>query len=155
MGRHVTPITPMKNGNKNSEKRVCRGIHYTKNACVYVPLYWPLFQDNAPDCALQAPRDKHPHGLGYMGLAATAWVLMGAWVVLGYPYCHPMTTQTHPKGDRRVSEKVEKPMHASLKTAKSSPARAHMGGIDRGYPEFGPLPLLGVHIQEKVLQDPA
>ena len=44
-------------------------------------------------------------GLGYMGLTATTWVPMGA----RYPYCHQTTTQTHAKGDRRVSEKVEFP----------------------------------------------
>ena len=35
------------------------------------------------------------HGQGYMGLGATTWVPMGA------------STSTHPRGDRRVSRKLE------------------------------------------------
>ena len=35
------------------------------------------------------------------------WPLHGSPWVLKYPYCHQMITQTHPRGNRRVSEKVE------------------------------------------------
>ena len=44
-----------------------------------------------------------PHGSGYVGLAATPWVPMGARVL----DCHQMTTQTHPGGDGRISEKIK------------------------------------------------
>ena len=33
------------------------------------------------------------------------WPLHGSPWVLKYPYCHQMITQTHPRGERRVSEK--------------------------------------------------
>ena len=37
-----------------------------------------------------------------------AWrLLRGSPGVLSYPYCHQMITQTHPRGNRRVSENVE------------------------------------------------
>ena len=35
------------------------------------------------------------------------WPLHGSPWALKYPYCHQMITQTHPRGNRRVSEKVE------------------------------------------------
>ena len=35
------------------------------------------------------------------------WPLLGSPWALKYPYCHQMITQTHPRGNRRVSEKVE------------------------------------------------
>ena len=35
------------------------------------------------------------------------WPLRGSPWALKYPYCHPMITQTHPRGSRRVSERVE------------------------------------------------
>ena len=35
------------------------------------------------------------------------WPLRGSPWVLKYPYCHQMITQTQPRGNRRVSEKVE------------------------------------------------
>ena len=38
------------------------------------------------------------HSPTYMGEAAAKWV---PWV-LKYPYCNQMTTQTHPRGDKRV-----------------------------------------------------
>ena len=40
-------------------------------------------------------------GPGHMGLAATMWVPM----MLEYPYCHQMMTQTHPTAYRRVQDK--------------------------------------------------
>ena len=43
------------------------------------------------------------HGSGYKGPAATTWA---PWV-LKYLHCHQMVTQTHPRGDRTVSGKVE------------------------------------------------
>ena len=43
------------------------------------------------------------HGVGYMALVATTWVRR----VVKYPYFHQVITQTHPRGDERVSEKVE------------------------------------------------
>ena len=42
-----------------------------------------------------------PVARGYVGLAATTWMPM----VLEYPYCHVMITQTHPRGNRRVLKK--------------------------------------------------
>ena len=33
--------------------------------------------------------------------------IRGSLWVVKYPYCHQMTTQTHPRGDKRVSEKNE------------------------------------------------
>ena len=53
-------------------------------------------------CTFGTTEEPTTHGPGYTGLMATAWV----WV-LKYPYCHQMITQTHPRGERRVSEKVE------------------------------------------------
>ena len=45
---------------------------------------------------------------GPMARATWAWrLLSGSLWVLKYLYCHQMITQTHPKGDKRVSEKVE------------------------------------------------
>ena len=35
------------------------------------------------------------------------WSLRGPPLVLKYPYCHQMITQTHPRGNKRVLEKVE------------------------------------------------
>ena len=35
------------------------------------------------------------------------WPLRGCPWALMYPYCHQMITQTQPRGNRRVSEKVE------------------------------------------------
>ena len=42
-------------------------------------------------------------GSGYMGLAATMCVPMSGRA----PYCHQMTIQTHPRGDKRVSENIQ------------------------------------------------
>ena len=43
-----------------------------------------------------------------MARAIWAWQpLRGSPWVLKYPYCHQIITQTHPRGNRRVSEKVE------------------------------------------------
>ena len=63
--------------------------------------------------------------------------LRGSPWVLESPYCHQMIPQTHPSGDRRVSEKheisnvrncsVNACERENLKMAHSSPARAHMG----------------------------
>ena len=62
---------------------------------------------------------RRAHGPGYMGLAATTWVPVGARV----PISSQMITQTHPRGDRTISEKIKlwkffQLMHANLKTAK-------------------------------------
>ena len=35
------------------------------------------------------------------------WPLRGSPWALKYPYWHQMITQTHPRGNRRVSEKVK------------------------------------------------
>ena len=35
------------------------------------------------------------------------WPLHGSPWVLKYPHCHQMITQTHPRGNKKVSEKVE------------------------------------------------
>ena len=35
------------------------------------------------------------------------WPLRGSPWALKYPYCHQMITQTQPRGNRKVSEKVE------------------------------------------------
>ena len=43
-------------------------------------------------------------------MARATWAeqrLHGSPRVLKYLYCHQMTTQTHPRGDRRVSKKVK------------------------------------------------
>ena len=40
------------------------------------------------------------YGMGYMGLAATTWVLK-------YPYCHQIITQTRPRDGNRVSQEAE------------------------------------------------
>ena len=43
-------------------------------------------------------------------MARAIWAcrpLGGSQWVLKYPYCHSIITQTHPRGDRRVSEKGE------------------------------------------------
>ena len=74
---------------------------------------------------------------GAMARAIWAWhPLRGSPWVLKYPYCHSIITQTHPMGGRRVFEKVEffgnlagvTKQPSSVKTAKSSLARAHRGG---------------------------
>ena len=72
-----------------------------------------------------------------------------------------MITQTYPSSSRRVSEKCKnsrnfQPIYANLKTAESSPARAH-GGVKWGYLEFGrktPIVGIGVHVQEKSCSGP-
>ena len=56
--------------------------------------------------------------------------LPGSLWVLEYPYCHQMTTQTHPRGNKRILEKIKNSKNfqcsgANLKMAKSSRARAH------------------------------
>ena len=35
------------------------------------------------------------------------WPLRGTLWALKYPYCHQMITQTHPRGNGRLSEKIE------------------------------------------------
>ena len=45
---------------------------------------------------------------GPMARATWAWRLLRGFLwVLKYPYCHQMNTQTHPRADIRVSEKVK------------------------------------------------
>ena len=59
----------------------------------------------------QPPDVREAHGLGYMGPAATTWVPMGAQI----PYCHQMITHTHPRGNKRVLEKVSFAKEKKLK----------------------------------------
>ena len=102
----------------------------------------------------------HNGNFGAFGrpMAQATWArrpLRGSPWVFRYPYCHQMITQTHPKGDERVSEKVkifQVPLNSlsSVKTAESSPARGQKGG-GPGVPRVwtqGPCHGLGVHIQK-------
>ena len=104
-----------------------------------------------------------------MAHATWAWrLLRGSPWVLKYPYCHQMITQTHPRGDGQVSEKIEFSENCqvtlnsltSVKTAKSSLARGHVGGGGGGATggtrswDPGPPPWVrGSIYKKKVLQD--
>ena len=88
------------------------------------------------------------HGSGYMGLAATTWVPMGAQVPVLSLNHHPNPSQGRQKGfrKRQISEILQVSLNSlsGVKTAKSSPARGHMGGADWGYLELGPgTPAMG------------
>ena len=48
-----------------------------------------------------------PRPLGDYPNRWAQWPLHGSPWVLKYPYCHQLITQTHPRGNERVSEKVE------------------------------------------------
>ena len=64
-----------------------------------------------------------------MAPATRAWrPLHGSLWVLKYPYCHQMTTQPLPRGDRRVSEKVKCSTIFS-RHMLALHARGHMGGV--------------------------
>ena len=89
------------------------------------------------------------HGPGYMGLAATAWVPMGAQVPVVSLNDHPNPSQGQRKGftkNRILKKKFQASLNSlpPVKTAKSSLARGHMGGANWGYLELGPgTPAMG------------
>ena len=66
-------------------------------------------------------------GPSYMGQMATTW---SSWV-LKYPYYQQMITQTHPGGDRRVSENVEFWNFSGATILNISNIRAFGGLMDR------------------------
>ena len=71
---------------------------------------------------------------GVSGPNSTYPWLPALWALVGleHPYCHQMTTQTHPRGDSRVSEKVKNlKMLSWLSTAMSSNFRA-LGFLGKG-----------------------
>ena len=93
------------------------------------------------------------------------WPLRGSPWALKYPYCHQMITQTHPRGNgkvfmkTRISKNLHVPLNSlsSVKMAKSSSARGHMGGADWGIWSWDPGPppwVRGSIYKKNVLQDP-
>ena len=54
------------------------------------------------------------------------WPLRGSQLALRYPYCHQMITQTHPRGNRRVSE-----FQVSLNSLRNSNFGAFTGPMAR------------------------
>ena len=83
-----------------------------------------------------------------MGLAATTWVPIGAQVPVLSLNHHPNPSQGRQEGFRksRILEILQVSLNnlSGVKTAKSSPARGHVGGADWGYLELGPgTPAMG------------
>ena len=86
--------------------------------------------------------------MGYIGLAATTWVPMGAQVPVLSPNDHPNQSWGQRKVvmKKRISKNLNVPLNtlSGVKTAKSSLARGHIGGADWGYLELGPgTPAMG------------
>ena len=94
---------------------------------------------------------KGAHCSGYMGLAATVWVPMGARIPVLSPNNHPNPSQRRQEvfGKSQIFE-IFRPTHAS----KSSPV-GPMGGATGVTQSLDPRPLpLGVHVQEKSCSRP-
>ena len=85
---------------------------------------------------------------------ARTWVPMDARVPVLSPNDHANPSQGRQKGlgKGRLFENLHR-MHASVKMAESSPARAHRGAI-RGYMEFGPHHWLGGPYTKKTSSGP-
>ena len=61
-------------------------------------------------------------------MARAIWAeqpLRGSPWVLKYPYCHQIITQTHPRGNRRVSEKVKFYCLRQVHLAENLPRAKH------------------------------
>ena len=93
------------------------------------------------------------HGPGYMGLAATTWVPMGAHARVLPPNDHPNPSQGRQKGlgKSRMFENFQ-PMQASLKMAKSSTAMACMRGGIRSLDPRPPLLVRGPSTRKRLFR---
>ena len=103
------------------------------------------------------------HGSGYMGLAATTWVPMGAQVPVLSLNHHSNPSQGRQKGFQksRILEILQVSLNSLLQRVNGEVLTSKDawggGGGDRGYLEFGPgTPAMGygVHVQEKSCSRP-
>ena len=73
--------------------------------------------------AIEPPTNSNLEALGGAMARATwaQWPLHGSPWALKYLYCHQMITQTHPRGNRRVSEKSKcENLQVSLNSLRNS-----------------------------------
>ena len=109
--------------NKSDGRGLCSGCHMPGGSVMravtgVTRVYWrdtakknyllELFCVHTSN-AIETPTNSNFEAFG--GPVARArwaqWPLRGSPWALKYPYCHQMITQTDPRGNRRVSEKVE------------------------------------------------
>ena len=77
--------------------------------------------------------------LGQLRVLGAGWMAPASWV-LEYPYCHQMITQTHSRGEQRVSEtnQIFEKLQVPVNSRNNSNSGAFGGGGDGlGYMDLG------------------